>query len=54
MKLFRDDNTDGYTTEELDALNAEWEMQAEAEGLKEGSDEYNEAAQQFSDSVARR
>jgi len=54
MKLFREDNTEGYTTEEMNELNSEWEARAESEGLEEGTDEYNEAAKQFCDEVARR
>lgn len=54
MKLFREDNTDGYTTEERDTLNAEWEAKTEAESLEEHTDEYNEAAKKFSDEVASR
>jgi hypothetical protein len=53
-KLFRTDNTDGYTTREMDKLNAEWETRAEADGLDEGTDGYNEAAKRFCDEVASR
>ena len=52
--LFRDDNTDGYSREELGALNTEWRERAEAANLEEGTDEYQEAANAFCDNVARR
>lgn len=54
MKLFRTDNTEGYTAAQLGALNAEWEMEAEQLGLEEGTDAYDFEAKRFCDAVARR
>ena len=54
MKLFRDDNTEGYSPEELNALNAEWEQRAEEQNLEEYTDEYNEHVKWFCDEVASR
>lgn len=54
MKLFREDNTEGYTDEQMDALNTEWKALAEAEELEEGTYDYNQAAKQFCDEVSRR
>jgi hypothetical protein len=54
MKLFRDDNTEDYTSEELDALNAEWEQRVDALGLDEDSEEYDIQAKAFSDEVSSR
>jgi hypothetical protein len=48
------DNTEGYTQEQLDALNAEWQERAKSEGLEPGTDEYKEMEKAFSDEVARR
>lgn len=52
MKLFNADNTDNYTPEQMDALNAEWEIISA--DLEPGSDEYYQVEQRFSDEVARR
>ncbi len=49
-KLFRDDNTTGYTQEQLDRLNDEWESLAT---LVDDAD-LDAAAKQFCDEVARR
>lgn len=54
MKLFNEDNTEGYTTEELSELNSEWEKIVEAESLEEFTEEYDFAAKAFSDQVAKR
>ena len=54
MKLFRDDNTEGYTSEELDALNAEWEARVRKNDLEIYTDEYNLAADWFVEEVSRR
>lgn len=54
MKLFRSDNTEGYTDAQLGALNAEWEMRADRLGLKEGTEEYDLCAKSFCDEVGRR
>ena len=52
MELFRQDNTEGFAGEQLDALNAEWKERAG--GLEFGTDEYDQAAKAFCDEVARR
>ena len=54
MKLFRDDNTQGYTAEQLNALNAEWDQIVESEGLEEYTAEYEIRAGQFADEISRR
>ena len=54
MNLFNEYNTEGYTKEELDMLNAEWNAIVEGAELEEGSDSYNRAAKEFCDSVANR
>lgn len=51
---FSMDNTQGYTQEQLDALNAEWRERAETNGWGPGSDEYKEMEKAFADEVARR
>lgn len=52
MNLFRNDNTDGYTQTQLDALNNEWDKYVQKNALKKGSDEYYQAEHQFTDKVA--
>lgn len=54
MKLFRDDNTDGYTDDELDTLNDEWEARVTEMGLEEYTEEYYSEAKSFSGEVAGR
>jgi hypothetical protein len=56
MKLFRHDNTEGYTDEQLDKLNTEWEHRALELGLDEfdDPDEYDLQSKWFADEVARR
>lgn len=54
MELFRSDNTEGYSQEEMDQLNAEWKKIVSNEGLEEYTDEYNQRASHFCDEVARR
>ncbi|HMW85392.1 MAG TPA: hypothetical protein PLY42_11655 [Nitrospira sp.] len=54
MKLFRNDNTEGYTTEQLDALNAEWEARAAERSLEECTEDYEQAAKAFCDEVSGR
>ncbi len=54
MKSFNDDNTEGYTVEELNELNAEWEGIVESESLEEYTEEYYIREKQFADDVARR
>lgn len=51
-KLFRDDNTSGYTNQQLNELNLEWEQKSE--NLESGTEEYYAAADAFSDEVAGR
>jgi hypothetical protein len=53
-ELFRKDNTAGYSDAELDVLNAEWTAIIEAEGLEPHTEEYNQRAHWFCDSVAGR
>ncbi len=53
-RLFRHDNTDGYTGAQLAELNAEWDRLAEAEDLEIGTEEYHDRARTFSDEVAGR
>ena len=50
--MFTHENTNGYTYEQLAALNEE--RDGRLSGLEYGSDEYNEADKAFSDEVARR
>ncbi len=54
MTLFRTDNTDGYSQEEIDVLNAEWDNRAKTQGIEKHTDEYDQAAKSFCDEVARR
>ena len=54
MKLFRDDNTEGYTPEQLEKFNTEWEQRVSDIGLEEYTEEYDLAASWFCDEVARR
>ena len=54
IKLFRNENTSGYTADELDALNAEWAAIVEAENLEPDDYEYDDRAKTFSDEVSRR
>ena len=54
MELFRNNNTDGYTQDQLDALNAEWEKRANELELIEGTADYTQASKSFCDEVARR
>ena len=51
---FTQENTTGYTDQELDALNAEWQQIVEAEGLEPDTDEYHAREKQFQDEVAHR
>ncbi len=54
MKLFREDNTEGYNEEEMDALNKEWEEIAQKKELEEGTEEWEFEAKAFCDKVSRR
>jgi hypothetical protein len=47
-------NTEGYTTEQLDALNAEWEARAAERSLEECTEDYEQAAKAFCDEVSGR
>lgn len=53
-KLFRNDNTEGYSEVEMASLNEEWAIRVDEQGLVEGSDEYYQAAAAFRDEVAAR
>jgi len=50
--MFTQQNTEGYTDQELDALNTE--LEERLSGLEPGTDEYYDAEKAFSDEVARR
>ena len=52
--MFSEENTEGYTAEELTLLNAEWEEIVRAEQLEPDTDEYYQREKQFSDDVSRR
>lgn len=48
-KLFTDDNTEGFSQDELEALNILWETHCEAYGIEPDSIDYYREAQWFSD-----
>lgn len=50
--MFTTENTTGYTSEQLAALNAE--LAERLEGLEPGTDEYYQAEKAFADEVAAR
>jgi len=54
MKLYRDDNTEGYTTSQIDAFNTEWKARAEELNLEEYTENYETHANNFCDEIARR
>ncbi len=54
MKLFRADNTEGYTDTELDDLNAEWDSVVDEMQLEVYTEAYNTEADAFSNEVAKR
>ena len=54
MKLFTEDNTEGYTEDELNKLNDEWIEIIDKLNLEEFTDEYYTQAKIFSDEIARR
>jgi len=54
MNTFNDDNTSGYTGEQLSALNSEWEKMVEQYGLEENTEAYEIMSCQFCDEVSRR
>jgi hypothetical protein len=49
-----EENTQGYTESELQALNAEWDAIVAVEGLEPETDEYYQREKQFHDEVSRR
>jgi hypothetical protein len=50
--MFTQNNTEGYTDAELEALNAE--LDDRLSGLEPGTDEYDNAVKAFNDEVSRR
>ncbi len=50
--MFTQQNTDGYTVEELEILNKE--LEEILSGLENGSDEYQQVEKAFHDEVSRR
>lgn len=50
--MFTQENTDGYTDSELDALNEE--LSERLADLEPGSDEYQQVEKAFHDEVSRR
>ena len=54
MELFNEYNTDGYSADELAALNSEWVEIVASKNLEEYTDEYNIEAKRFSDEVSSR
>jgi hypothetical protein len=52
FEMFTQQNTDGYTDQELDALNAE--LVERLADLDPGSDDYQQAEKEFHDEVSRR
>ena len=52
MRHYRDDNTEGYTQAQLDALNSE--LDGRLDGIEPGSDEWHETVSRHADEVARR
>lgn len=54
MNRFNDLNTEGFSQDGLNTLNEEWGILAEEMGLEEGTGEYDECFQRFSDEVASR
>ena len=51
MKLFRNDNTEGYSDFQLDTLNLEWSLIVARDGLEEYTEAYDIAASDFADEV---
>ena len=54
MKSFNENNTEGYSQTELDALNTEWAEIVASQNLEEYTEEYDFAEKAFSDVVSRR
>ena len=52
--LFRTDNTQGYSQNELDELNAEWDERARELGITPDSDDYHCEAKAFCNGVSKR
>ena len=52
--LFRTDNTQGYSLDELDELNAEWDERARELGITPDSDDYQHEAKAFCNGVSKR
>lgn len=53
MKLFRKDNTEGYSQEQIDYFNKMWEQFVAENDLKEYTDEYDFEAKAFRKRAAR-
>lgn len=53
LNLFNDDNTEGFTSQELEALNILWATHCEAYGIEPDSIDYYREAQWFSDRAAQ-
>lgn len=51
---FTQESTRGYSDDELDALNTEWDEIVRAEGLQPETDEYYAREKEFCDQVSRR
>jgi len=54
MKLFLEEFTSGYTSEQIDKFNTEWEEVVEKLKLEEYTEEYDFQAKAFCDEIARR
>ena len=54
MKSFNNENTEGYSQTELDALNSDWAEIVASQNLEEHTEEYDFAEKAFSDVVSRR
>jgi hypothetical protein len=54
VALFREDNTDGYTVDQLAILNRQWEAIATRCGLERGTHDYDQAAKRFCNEVSHR
>lgn len=54
QRHFNEYNTEGYTAEQLDALNQEWAERCERLGLTPDALDYDEEFKRFSDEVSHR
>ena len=54
MREFTEQNTTGYTEDQLNKINAEWNERAKNQGLEPHTDEYDFALKCFSDEISRR